>query len=352
MQNILKIPPMQKKINENAVIAAIEIGVNEVEVMVGQYFHKEVWISNKGTSGERSNTSTAVMLERVDVLGYALAPSKGFVNGRVKYLDIAVNTLLAVLNEASKMADVEISHVNIVLNEKNISLKNELLLIFESYSPRPIQEALLSQFKTDLGNEKSSLDLLHLDVIDYVVDGGMAPMVDPSGMVCHKVQANVSYVFVDKQEKNKLSKLMSNAKINTHEIILRPIANSNAVLSAQEKHEGVVLLSYNDDEHIDVAIIKGFVGNGMVHFSSHACDGIPIDLTVAKVLSIILQNVTCNHGMVMVGNHKDLNALYVAFQQQCTIAVRIGIPQNVFSSIKNSDYASPAFTTLVGLLKT
>ena len=179
----------------------------------------------------------------VEILGMGSHPSDGLRKGVVINIERTVNSIKEAVEEAETMAGCEItavysgiagghikgfnSHGIIGLKEKEVTKKD---------IDRVIEAASAVAIPMDR-------EIIHTLVQEFIVDeqGGI---IDPLGMSGVRLEAKVHIVTGAVTSAQNLIKCANRAGLDVCDIILQPLASSEAVLTSEERNFGVALVDF------------------------------------------------------------------------------------------------------------
>ena len=204
----------------------------------------------------------------IDIVGIGTAPSKGLRKGNIINIDDTVASIQKAIEEAELMAGVEISAVYTGIAGGHIKSFNSTGIvavkdreIIQNDVQRVIDAAKAVAIPLDR-------EVLHVIPQEYVIDS-QEGIRDPVGMNGVRLEAKVHIVTGAVTSAQNLIKCANKAGLNVAEIILQPIASSEAVLEQDERELGVILVDIGGGTS-DVAIFKD---GAIVHTSVIALGG-------------------------------------------------------------------------------
>lgn len=216
---------MYKKINamsqKNQFIAAIDIGTTKIVSIAG-----------------RENES-----KRLEVLGLAKSLSKGVKRGVVLNIEETVDAISHTLKEVEKQAEIKFSDVFVGIAGQHIkSIRNRGYVNRDSYDVEitrdDIQKLIDDMYKIpiDAGEE-----IIHVLPQNFIVDSETG-VKNPVGMSGKRLEANFHIVIGQVASAKNIEKCINRAGLKVRELILEPLASSEAVLTEDEKEAGVALV--------------------------------------------------------------------------------------------------------------
>jgi len=199
----------------------------------------------------------------VEIVGMGSHPSDGLRKGVVINIERTVNSIKEAVEEAETMAGCEItavysgiagghvkgfnSHGIIALKEKEVT-KKDIARVIEAASAVAIP---------------MDREVIHTLVQEFIVDeqGGI---IDPLGMSGVRLEAKIHIVTGAVTSAQNLIKCANRAGLDVCDIILQPLASSEAVLTSEERNLGVALVDFGGGT-TDMAIFsKGSISHTSV----------------------------------------------------------------------------------------
>ena len=90
-------------------------------------------------------------------------------------------------------------------------------------------------------NISSSNEIIHTLIKQFVIDDEKG-IIDPIGLSAKKLAVELLAVYGSSSQISNIINSIKNSKIEVQDIILEALASSEAVLTAEEKESGVILL--------------------------------------------------------------------------------------------------------------
>lgn len=192
---------------------------------------------------------------KVDILGVGKVPSMGGVTrGVVSNIDKTVNAITEAIQLASERSNVDIRSVHVGIAGAHINSLQHRGMIIRNDAELEINAEDLSKLEQDMF--KLSVNpgdkIIHVLPQDYTVDDepGIA---DPIGMAGVKLEGNFHIITGQISAAKNIYKCVEKAGIKVSDMMLEPLASSQAVLSTEELEAGVVLVDIGGGT-TDVAI--------------------------------------------------------------------------------------------------
>lgn len=199
------------------------------------------------TVGRRSGRN------KIEVLGVGKAESSGVSRGVVANIQKTVNSILQAVEEASGQSNVDIKVVNVGIAGQHIkSIQHRGILTrkddneIERYD---IEQLIEDMYKLVLPPGE---EIIHVLPQEFTVDNEPG-IKDPIGMAGRRMEANFHIISGHVSAVKNIKKCIDNAHLEVQDLILEPLASSEAVLDEPDKDAGVVLVDIGGGT-TDVAI--------------------------------------------------------------------------------------------------
>ena len=206
--------------------------------------------------------------EGIDIIGIGTHPSKGLRKGVVVNIEATVGSIRRAIEEAEAMAGTEITHVYTGIAGGHIKGFGSRGVV--ALKDKEVREAdiarVIEQAKTV--NIPVDREVIHVLPQEFIVDdqGGIK---EPLGMAGYRLEAKVHIVTGAVASAQNIVKCANKTGLNVADIVLQPLASSEAVLTDEEKELGVCLVDIGGGT-TDIAI---FSGGSIVHTAVLALGG-------------------------------------------------------------------------------
>jgi cell division protein FtsA len=371
-------------------VAAIDIGTTKIVALVG-----------------RINENN-----RLEVMGMSKTVSKGVKRGVVLNIEETVNAIEATVTEAQRISGIKFKDVFVGIAGQHIkSIRTRGYINRDSYEDEITREDII-RLVTDMYKIPVEIgeEIIHVLPQNYIVDSETG-VKNPIGMSGKRLEANFHIVIGQIASAKNIEKCITRVDLNVKQLILEPLASSEAVLTEDEKEAGVVLVDigggttdvavYYDDIIRHTAVIP-FGGNVItrdikegcsilhrqaeslkVQFGSALGDLAQEDKVVTipgisgrepkeisfKSLAYIIQSrmeeiidavlyeiensgymEKLSAGIVITGGGAMLRHLPQLVKFKTGMDVRVGYPNEKLAADKNDEINQPMFATSIGLL--
>ncbi len=181
--------------------------------------------------------------EKVELTGIGLVPSVGLRKGVVVSLEETIGSITKALNSAEEASQEQISQVIAGVSGSHIQGLNSRGAIGISRTDREITHKDVNRVITAAKVVAIPPDrqLIHVLPQEFIIDDQNG-IKDPLGMAGVRLEAEVYLATGAATSIQNVTKSINRAGINVEEMILSPLAASEAVLTEDEKKLGVVLV--------------------------------------------------------------------------------------------------------------
>lgn len=192
---------------------------------------------------------------RYEIVGLGQHESKGLKKGVVVNIETTVQSIQKALEEAELMADCKIrtvytgiagSHIRSFNSSGMVAIKDKE--VTEADVARVIETAKAVNIPTDQ-------QILHVLPQEFIIDG-QEDIREPIGMSGVRLEVKVHIVTGAVSAAQNIVKCVRRCGLEVSDLILQPLASSNAVLTDDEKELGVALVDIGGGT-TDIAIFTG-----------------------------------------------------------------------------------------------
>jgi len=191
---------------------------------------------------------------KIEVLGLGKAESAGVTRGMVSNIDKTVQGIAQAVEIAGAQSNVEIRVVNVGIAGQHIKSLQHRGLITRKDTQSEISRRDIEKLIEDMYNlvMPPGEEIIHVLPQEFTVDGEPG-IKDPIGMAGVRLEANFHIISGQVTAIKNIVKCVNKTGLESQELILEPLASSEAVLSDEEKEAGVVLVDIGGGT-TDVAI--------------------------------------------------------------------------------------------------
>ncbi|UCG51883.1 MAG: cell division protein FtsA [Candidatus Latescibacterota bacterium] len=231
--------------------------------------------------------------DRIRVIGIGNTSSEGLKQGVVVDIDRAAGSVRKAVLEAERMAGVALKRYNIGVAGEHIRSMNSRGVVG---IPSPDHEITREDVVRTLNAGRSfalpsDREILHTLPQQYIVDN-QAGIQEPCGMYGSRLEARVHVVTASRHALDNIAKTLDNARLEIGELVLEPLASSQAVLTTDEREIGVMLIDvgggttdvmvYSDNG----VLASGVIGIGGNNITSDVAYGLRTAMKSAEVIKI------------------------------------------------------------------
>lgn len=223
------------------------------------------------------------------ILGIGEAPSTGLRKGIVINMDETVAAIRRAVREAEASAGIGIHSVSAGISGghvQTISSNGATGIagrhVRKSDKDRAIESARAVYIPLDR-------EVLHVLPQEYILDG-QDGITEPLGMSGVRLEARVLIVTCTASAVENLAACCERAGLDVEDVVFSPVASAEAVLSADERESGVVLVDMGGGT-TDIALFKGgglrhaaVLGVGGAHVTNDIAVGFRVNVRAAEEL--------------------------------------------------------------------
>ncbi|NLN31108.1 MAG: cell division protein FtsA [Bacteroidales bacterium] len=202
-------------------IAAIDIGTTKIVSIVGK----------KNENG------------KIEILGLSKALSRGVKRGVVINIEETVTAIQTTVEDVQKRSGIKFSEVFVGIAGQHIkSMKSRGYITRDSYEDDIKKEEVfrliedMHKIHVEIGEE-----IIHVIPQNFIVDNETG-LKSPIGICGRRLEANFHIVIGQVAAAKNIEKCVRRAGLSVKDLILEPLASSDAVLTDDEKEAGVVLV--------------------------------------------------------------------------------------------------------------
>lgn len=202
-------------------ITSLDIGTSKVVALVGE-------IDSYGD---------------LHVIGIGEVPSKGIDKGYITRLDLAVNSVLNAFKEAQEMVGTKLTNVILGVSGPTLKSQNEKDTISISSQPVEINYSHIERLieRAMMRSREEGYEILGAIPRKFILDE-QEGVIDPVGLLGSRVSAEVHVIKISSSLLKNTEKVVLNAGIEIAGKFLSSLASAEAVLTLEEKEEGVIMI--------------------------------------------------------------------------------------------------------------
>jgi cell division protein FtsA len=221
---------------------------------------------------------------KMEILGASKLPSKGIKRGVVFNIEEAAASIGQVIDDLTEQVDDKIKKVD-------IAFAGQPMKIYEYKGTRLTSgDGVVTENDVNkLYNEAKELNIeqdftiLHILPQSFVIDDEIVDL-SPVGITGRKIEATFTIIAVPQIHIANFERVLDKLEVELGDVVLSPLAASEAVLTEDEKELGVILLDigagttklsiYNEGALIHTAVIP-FGGNVVTNDIKEGCSILP-----------------------------------------------------------------------------
>jgi len=199
------------------------------------------------------------------IVGVGVAPAHGLSKGVVVNVEEASKSIAASIEKAERVSGYSIQAAYIGLAGKHISSLNSRGVVAVGRGERyitqdDVERAVEAAQAIAVPHNR---EIVHVIPRSFTLDG-QEGVRDPVGMVGFRLEVETHIVTGAVASIRNLVQCVENASVEVNDLILQPLASSEAVLAPEERETGVVLVDAGGGT-TDVAIfVQGTIWHSMV----------------------------------------------------------------------------------------
>ena len=181
--------------------------------------------------------------DSLEIIGIGLARSSGLRKGIVVDIDKTSQAIKKAVEKAERMAGIDMRSAYIGIAGSHISSVNSHGVVAVTGDEKEIKASDIQRVMeaAQIIPLSSEEEIIHVLAREFIVDGCKG-IKDPLGMSGVRLEVETHIVTGSTTSIQNLVKSVLRAGLEVEDIVLEPIASSNAVLSEDEKELGVALV--------------------------------------------------------------------------------------------------------------
>ncbi|MEZ5000802.1 MAG: cell division protein FtsA [Bacteroidales bacterium] len=207
--------------NKEQYVAAIDIGTTKIVSIVGK----------KNENG------------KIEILGLSKAPSNGVKRGVVLNIEETVGAVRKTVEDVQGRSGIAFTDVFVGIAGQHIKSMKSRGYINRDSSDDEISKDDVFKLTKDMHNIPIDIgeEIIHVIPQNFIVDNETG-VKNPIGMCGRRLEANFHIVIGQVASAKNIEKCIRKSGLNVKDLILEPLASSDAVLTDDEKEAGVVLV--------------------------------------------------------------------------------------------------------------
>ena len=297
---------------------------------------------------------------KLEILGMGKAVSEGVMRGEVTNIEKTVASINKAVSEAEEDAGIRVGQVIVgiagqhikSLQHRGIKMRNTL---DDEISQEDIDMLINDMFKLVTLPGEEIIDVLPQE---FIVDNEQG-IKDPIGMAGVRLEANFHIITGQIAAAKNIYKCVHKAGLEVEDLILEPLASSEAVLSDEEKEAGVALVDIGGGT-TDIAIFQDgiirhtavipFGGNAITEDIKEGCGIIKNQAELLKVkFGSALASESKDNEIVSIPGLRGREPKEISLKTLAQIiqARMEEVIENIYYEIKNSGYENKLICGIV-----
>ncbi|MDR1227339.1 MAG: cell division protein FtsA [Prevotellaceae bacterium] len=206
---------------KSKLVMAVDIGTTKIAAIVGKVFD----------SG------------KVVVIAQKVVQSQGVRRGMVENVTETVTSIRQCLEQLKEQTDIsQLREVSVGIAGRHITSTQNSTSIIRSQYTDPISSKELEDLQKQMYHMalKPGQEILHVIPQDYTIDGSR--VLKAEGCVGNKLTANYHIVIGEVSAIETIKMCIKKSGLTLRKLVLEPLASADAVLTSEEKEEGVAML--------------------------------------------------------------------------------------------------------------
>lgn len=256
-------------------IIAIDLGTNSVVTLVGM----------KAAEG------------KVKIVDSAVAQVEGVIRGEIKNIDTVAKSIKQTIDEIESRMGIKIFEAYVGISGQHIRCVKQPYYVFVG-SDGEIREEDVQKLHDGMRNVQApdGEKIIQILLQNYIVDD-QEEVVNPVGTFGKKLEANFNFVIGDNNTIIRIERALSRINIKQAGMFLNPVASSCAVVTQDEKDEGVAVVDIGAGTTDITIYYKNVVRHiGVVPMGGNAINK---DIRSCGILERHIENLKIKHGCAM-----------------------------------------------------
>jgi cell division protein FtsA len=191
------------------------------------------------------------------VVGVGVAPSVGLHKGLVVNINEARESIRESVKKAEQSSNYKVESAYVGVTGRHVASMNNRGVVAITRNDRVVRPEDLKRVLASAQSVKVPSDrrLLHVIPRSYAVDG-QAGVINPVGMHGFRLDVETHVITAAVTSIQNLVKCIRSIGIDIEDLVLEPLASSEAVLTEDEKQVGIILADIGGGT-TDIAVFKG-----------------------------------------------------------------------------------------------
>jgi cell division protein FtsA len=220
----------------------------------------------------------------INILGIGKSKSEGLTRGVITHINKTIESITASVREAERQSGLKLPSVVAGIAGDHVQCLQTRGVVAISGKDQVITDADVKRLIDDTKKVALPSDrkIIHVIPQEFIVDG-QDGVFEPVGMSGVRLEGTVHIITGLISATQNIMRCVQSAGVNVSDIVLEPIASSDAVLNEEEKEVGVVLIDIGGGT-TDVAV---FVDRTIRHTAVIGIAGRKVTDDIRHVLGIL-----------------------------------------------------------------
>ncbi|MBI2940685.1 MAG: cell division protein FtsA [Chloroflexi bacterium] len=194
----------------------------------------------------------------VNVIGWGVSPSRGLRKGMVVNIEEAVASIGSSVEKAERVSGFKVVSGLVGIAGGHVTSLNSRGFVGVSHADKTIDQEDVARAveAARVVNIPSNREIIHAIPRHFIVDG-QEGIRNPIGMIGYRLDVETHIVTGATTAIQNLTKCIHRLGVDVDQIVLEPLASSEAVLTEEEKEMGVVLVDMGGGTTDLVIFIEG-----------------------------------------------------------------------------------------------
>ena len=219
------------------IIASVDIGSSKIKLLIA----------------EKNENS-------ITILGYGSIYSAGVVDGEITDVAQVARVVSDLVKKVSIDYDIDIYNISVNIVDIKLKIINNKaqIPIANKVGNDDVKEVIKRADVTLIGSNETQLTYI---VNNYFINEGvnMIAVSNPVGMTANVLQVELYIIIVTTRNIHNVEDVIRKSKLGIREITLSSLASSRAVVSQEDKNQGICLIDIGADVTNLAVFIDGFI---------------------------------------------------------------------------------------------
>jgi cell division protein FtsA len=190
------------------------------------------------------------------IVGVGISPSKGLHKGLVVNINEARESIRDSVRKAEQTSDFKVESAYVGVTGRHVTSMNNHGVVAITRNDRVVRPDDLKRVLTSAQSVKTAADrrLLHVIPRNYAVDG-QPGVKNPVGMHGFRLDVETHVITAAVTSIQNLVKCIRSLRIDIEDLVLEPLASSEAVLTEDERQVGVIMADIGGGT-TDIAVFR------------------------------------------------------------------------------------------------